>query len=423
MVHTERVVLETPDRGGPVLAVVLDSPSKEFFPLGYVQAAAGVCRPLWVVLRSDEDTAHWLRLLRRSGEVVDVSTLGVHAAATAIRAFAPAGIICFGEANAPWTAQVAEALGVRYHSPRTAALLTDKLGQRVELRDHGLRTPRGWDPDMLRDDAAAIHDVEAVAEFPLVVRPRFGRSAGGRDPLRTAGQLREAVAANWPEPVLLEEFVSAAPRVATGAGNASRISVEFLVSDGVPALLSVTGQYLEAAPIRWGLFVPAEIQAEMRDDLVAAAAAAVLALGVQNGPVQVEVAVTDIGPVVVDANPWLGSTALPVLLDHALGIDVFRVAMLAAVGAHTVPDALPWPTDVVFSVCVTPSPDRRGRTPAEWIDALSGIEGIVEVLPRLGPDETSAASVIQVSGIAPDHDTRRQMEQRIHALVATPEAS
>ncbi|MFC5500806.1 acetyl-CoA carboxylase biotin carboxylase subunit family protein [Lysinimonas soli] len=406
-----------------MLAVVLDSPSKEFFPLGYVQAAAGVCRPLWVVLRPDEETAHWLRLLRRSGDVVDVAALTAAAAAAAIGVFAPAGIVCFGEANAQWTAQVAKELGIRYHSPRTAALLTDKLQQRAALRDHGLRTPQAWDPGPLRDDAAAIRDVEAAAAFPLAARPRLGRSRGGCDPLRTPAQLRAAVAADRLEPVLLEELVATASQPVTGAGNASRVSVEFLVSRGEPVLLSVTGRYHVADPVRWGVFVPAEIAEEMRDEVVAAAAAAVPALGIEDGPLQVEVAMTDEGPVLMDANPWLGSSALPVLLDHALGIDVFRVAMLAAIGEHPVPVALPWPTDVAFSFCVAPPPDGRGRTATDRIDALGGISGIVEVMSCLSPEETSTASVIQVSGIAPDHDARRRMEQRIRSVIAAPEAS
>jgi len=60
----------------PVLAIVLDSPVREFFPLTYVEAAAGVCRPLWVTLRDDEETLRYVRILRRSGAVVDVGTDG-----------------------------------------------------------------------------------------------------------------------------------------------------------------------------------------------------------------------------------------------------------------------------------------------------------------------------------------------------------
>ena len=34
----------------PVLAIVLDSPLREFFPLTYVEAAAGACRPVWITV-------------------------------------------------------------------------------------------------------------------------------------------------------------------------------------------------------------------------------------------------------------------------------------------------------------------------------------------------------------------------------------
>jgi biotin carboxylase len=408
----------------PVLAIVLDSPAREFFPLTYVEAAAGVCRPLWVTLRDDEETLRYVRILRRSGAVVDLSALTVEDAAEAIRAHEPAGIVAFNEANVPWTAEVAAILGLAYHSRRTAAQLADKFEQRSALREYGLPTPRFWDLDAVTSAPDILREIETEASFPMVLKPRVGRSSRDMARIDTVEQLRDAVAANWGDPMMIEEFIPDPTRVETGADNAAYVSVEVLVSDGTVSALGATGRHPLVEPFREaGLFFPAEISSSLYDELVTMATGAVRALDIRDGALHVELKVTDAGPVVIEINPRPGGSALPDLLRHALGIDIFQAAMRIAVGETVAYANLPQPTDVGFSVYVLPPDGIRHILSVDGILALSDIEGVQSVVPKRGagddidPHEGMMEYIVRVSGTVPNHDARREVRQRILANV------
>lgn len=407
----------------PVLAIVLDSPVREFFPLTYVEAAAGACRPLWVTLRDDPETLRYARILRRSGDVLDVSGLSAGAAAEAIAGRSPSGIVAFNEANVPWTAEVAEILGLPYHSRRTASQLADKLEQRAALRAHGLLTPRFWDLAALQD-ADLLRAAEAEASFPLVLKPRVGRSSRDMASVRTAEQLREAVAQTWPDPMMVEEYIPDPSRPVTGPGNAFYVSVEVLVSRGVVSALGATGRHPLVEPFREaGLFFPAEVSEELYEELVRTATEAVRALGIEFGALHVELKMTDAGPVVIEINPRPGGSALPDLLRHALGIDIFREAMRVALGDPLVYRDLPSPEDVGFSVYVLPPDGMRRITAVEGLDALGAMDGVESVIPKRGagddidPHEGMMEYVVRVSGTAPDHESRRRLRERILSQV------
>jgi len=408
----------------PVLAIVLDSPLREFFPLTYVEAAAGVCRPLWVTLRDDLETGRYVRILRRSGDVVDVCGLSEEEAAEVIRAHAPDGIVTFYESNVSWTARVAEILHLPYHSVGTAAALSDKWEQRRALRDHGLRTPRFWDVGELARDASLLRSVAGSATYPLIAKPRTGRAS--RDMARVSGPdaLGVLVASSGSEPVVVEEFIPDPSSPVTGVDNAYYVSVETLVSHGVVSVLGVTGRHPLVEPFREaGLFFPAEVSDELRDALVDTAAAAVRALGVEYGVLHVEVKATDAGPVVIELNPRPGGSALPDLLEHAFGLNIFQVAMRIALGERVTYRDLPRPVDVGYSVYVLPDIELRHITRVSGLDTLSAIDGVSSVIPKRGagddidPHEGMMEYIVRVSGTAPDHDARRRVREQILAQV------
>ncbi|WEG09174.1 ATP-grasp domain-containing protein [Microbacterium horticulturae] len=412
------------DTALPVLAIVLDSPLREFFPLTYVEAAAGVCRPLWVTLRDDVETKRYVRILRRSGDVVDVCGRSEEQAAEAIRGHAPGGIVAFYESNVPWTARVAELLRLPYHSVGTAAALSDKWEQRRSLRDHGLRTPGFWDVGELARDEALLGRVAHHAAYPLIAKPRSGRAS--RDMVRVPGPdaLKALVASSGPEPMVVEEFIPDPSTSLTGVDNAYYVSVETLVSHGVVSVLGVTGRHPLVEPFREaGLFFPAEVSDELHDELVDVAAEAVRALGVEFGALHVEVKVTDTGPVVIELNPRPGGSALPDLLEHAFGLNIFQVAMRIALGERVTYRDLPRPEDVGYSVYVLPDMELRRITRVSGLDTLSAIDGVNSVIPKRGagddidPHEGMMEYIVRVAGIASDHDARRRIREQILAQV------
>ncbi|HEY0247193.1 MAG TPA: ATP-grasp domain-containing protein [Gryllotalpicola sp.] len=419
-----------PNNGTPVLAIVLDSPMNEFFPLIYVEAAAGVCLPLWVTLRDDAETARYARILGRSGAVLDAHGLTAEQAAAAIGEHAPAGIVTFNEANVPWTAEVAELLELPYYSRRTAAQLADKLEQRAALRGHGLSTPGFWDVDALRHDAELLDEVAEAAAFPLVLKPRVGRASRDMARVDTAARLRELVAEPWPAPMMVEEFIPDPSQPVTGPGNGFYVSVEVLVSHGVVSALGVTGRHPLVEPFREaGLFFPAEVSPELHDAMVETAVAAIRALGIDDGALHVEIKATDAGPVVIEINPRPGGSTLPDLLRHALGIDIFQATMRLSIGERLSYDGLPRPGDVGFSVYVLPPDGARVVTSVDGVEGLKAIPGVDAVVAKLGagdevdPEQGMLQYVALVSGTVPDHDARRRAREQILSQVVVTGAS
>lgn len=408
----------------PVLAVVLDSPLREFSLLAYMEAAAGVCRPVWVTLRDDPETVKYTRVLRRSGAVIDAYGKSPADVADRLREQAPDGILTFTESDIPWTAELAEILGVPYHSRATASRLSDKWEQRAALRAQGLATPGFWDLGALAADDDALRAVVESATFPLIVKPRVGRASRDMERIDDAHRLEELAARSWPEPMVVEEFIPDPSHPQTGEGNAFYVSVEVVMSQGTASVLGVSGRHpLEDGFREAGLFFPAEVPDDLRRTLAETAVAATRAVGVENGVLHIEVKTTDAGPVVIELNPRPGGSALPDLLHHAFGIAIFEVAMRVAVGEHVVYDDLPEPSDVGYSVYVMPPLGLRHITAVEGLDTLGRIEGVEAVIPKrvagddVDPHAGMMEYVVRVSGTAPDHNARRRVRQRILAQV------
>ncbi len=130
----------TPEAGSlPNLVYVYDPLS--FAPLSITQEAEGVCRFVWVVDLSNPDAASMARLLRKFGPVIDSSDGDVGRVAAAAQEHNAAGILSMHDADLCWTAELAELLGLPFHSPETALKLTDKHAQRAALAAAGLAVP------------------------------------------------------------------------------------------------------------------------------------------------------------------------------------------------------------------------------------------------------------------------------------------
>ncbi len=98
----------------PRVAIVYDAASNN--PMVLAEAAAGVCRIVWVVDGNEVVMGPLVRLLRRIGDVVDSAGLDAGAIATALEPHAPRGILTFSEIQMPLTAAVAGLLSLTYHS-------------------------------------------------------------------------------------------------------------------------------------------------------------------------------------------------------------------------------------------------------------------------------------------------------------------
>jgi biotin carboxylase len=404
--------------GAPRLAYVVHPGS--FATLALFEASRGLCELLWIVDAAAFDATE-LRLLRRTGAVLDVGGLAVDRAAEQLAALSPAGILSLADDKLRWTASVAELLGLPFHSPATAASLTDKLAQRQCLRDAGLPAPRSWvvtGPDGLDGMAPQL-------TFPAVLKPRLGE--GSRDTVSVLSfvELEAVVAEIWSDAagrreLVIEEYIADAGHPLAGEGFAGYVSVESYVARGLITHLAVTGRFPPAFPFReTGFFIPSAVDPPLVDDVKVAAASAAVAIGVTTGCLHTEVKLTDAGPVVIEVNGRIGG-GVPEMLHAAAGINFLSLAMRLALGLDAAA-----PTPVAFErlayLFYVHAPAKlRTVTSVEGLEAVRAYPGVDEVILRRGPGsqvdwhEGNHGHVASVFGTATGHHELRQ----VHAFVA-----
>ncbi len=361
----------------PRVVIVYDAASNN--PMVLAEAADSVCRLVWVVDGSDVVMAPLVRLLRRIGDVVDTAGLDTGSVVAALEPHTPAGILTFSEVQMPLTAALAGQLSLTYHSVATAERLADKYLQRLALQQAGLPGPAVWEaPSPLLAEGERQREVEALAQrvtFPVVVKPRRGASSvatARADDVRQLSHLLDRFGGREGG-LLVEEYLT--DRVSSGP-FADDIAVELLVQQGRVWHLATTGKFRHAPPFRGrGCFLPSHVDSTTEAEVFAVAEAAVLALGVTDGFVNVDMKLTPDGPRIVEVNGRLGGNVqvmmelaggppiLPLVFRLALGHDMNAEPAIARVVEGS------WPRVGYFAWIQTPMSATR----------LVGVEGLDDV--------------------------------------------
>jgi biotin carboxylase len=223
-----------------------------------------------------------------------------HAAAQA-RAFAYAhpvhGIVAVDDDTAVAAAAIAQELGLRGNPVAAAAAARDKHQQRQLLAAAGVAVPRFELRTIAADPERLAHD----ASYPCVLKPlRLSASRGvirADDPPGFVAAFRRikamleqpelAQCGEWARHVLVEEFVPG-----------REVAVEGLVTRGS---LQVLAMFDKPDPLDGPFFeetiyvTPSRLAPTAQQEIAACAQAAVLALGLRDGPIHAEIRHNDRG--------------------------------------------------------------------------------------------------------------------------------
>ncbi len=294
------------------------------------EAAAGFCDLLWVIDTSAPGMTEMTGLLSRFGPVVDLKGTSPEHAVKMLADWEPDGMTTYLDAGMVELARVAEGLGLPFHSPGTAAALTDKARQRRLLAAAGLETPpchlvRPYQPEL----AAA----QAEVGWPAVLKPRSAQGSRCTFLVRDGAELEKLLDALGPRrpDMVLEGYLPDDPARA-GGPYAGYVSVESVVADGVVSHLALTGRFPPAGNFReTGFFIPAAIDAESRSSVLDLASRAIDALGVRTGCLHTEVKFTPDGPRIIEVNGRLGG-GVPEMLERAAGVSLLNLTLRVALG-------------------------------------------------------------------------------------------
>jgi biotin carboxylase len=255
------------------------------------------------------------------------------------------GLIAAGTDHAvAIAARVAQRLGLRHPlSPEAAALSVSRLRQRERLAAAGFAQPRSI-ACRAPDEAAA-----AAAElgFPLVVEAPNALGERAVRLARTAEELAAATAGALAEArgdyCLVEELPGLRAVTVNAFALGCRI-VPLTLTDPEPAPPPAFGVPLAHL---W----PAELTAEEAEAVRDTAAAAVAALGIDEGPVTAQLLLGPTGPLVAKVSARLGGGHDADLCRAALGVDGNALAVAAALGEPVQEHELV-PTTVAGGACV-----------------------------------------------------------------------
>lgn len=391
----------------PALAVVYDQGPASPSDLAVSLAERMSCV---FVVPANAHTASVTPLLGTFGPVVTVDTAdNVDAVAEQLRGHGVRGIVTYTEQVQRLTAELAERLGLRFHTPATAELLTDKWLQRAALRAAGLDAVRSARIDAPGDWERAA----ATVGFPAVLKPVHGAASGNTFYVADADSGRDLAARvlELPAPglvvgggLVLEEYLPGRDCAPFG----DYVSVEHAVIDGVVTDIAVTGKLPMVAPFReTGRFWPSPFTPEENDELRALAARAVLALGIRHGITHTEIKLTPAGPRLIEVNGRLGG-GIQDLAVRAAGLDLIELAARICLGEGVAP-RLP-AIERVYYQAFHPAPRRPcvlvEHLGGEAVRALAGVD-LCRFFLRPGqqvPGGVGTWELGQVYGVVPDHD-------------------
>lgn len=233
---------------------------------------------------------------------------------------------------------------------RTAAYVNEKLGKRPDLSYENAQcaTIKSKMRDRLKECGVPIPKYYAAMDFDAymkavnvldehcIVKP--ADNAGSRgvvllDPEeRNSSLLYQYSKGNSRNGTVMVEEVMEGPEV----------SVEALVIEGEPHIITVTDKYITPPPyfVELAHCEPSVLDSNVTEKIKAVAAQAIKAIGIENAPAHVEIKVTEDGPKIVELAARLGGDFITSrLVPLSTGIDLVGASVLLATGER--PDLTP----------------------------------------------------------------------------------
>jgi glutathione synthase/RimK-type ligase-like ATP-grasp enzyme len=377
--------------------------ARSFFPLDLFQRTRQSAQLIWVLDDAFVGDTATARLLRRIGTVVDIAGLDDDAAAELIAQAEPDGILSFVDDQIPRAAALAQRLGLRYHTPELAHILTDKAAQRDALARFDIPAPAHAvvPANSTPEQLAGIAD---RLVFPCVLKPVSGMGSRGIRLLHSPEELLELAAAG--DDHVIEEFL--ADRDDLPSWAASYLSVETVVVSGIAHHLALTGRFPLAPPFReTGNFIPAVVDETLREQLLTLADRIVEALGVRDSVLHIEIKLTPDGPRLIEVNGRLGGRP-GFVLESVSDVNLFAIACQVAAGIPVELDPV-HVDEVGFWMMVQPPQTASAIIVVDGLGDIAEFAGVRIVDPKRQAGEAvdwregTDSQVVTIRGVVADH--------------------
>lgn len=220
-------------------------------------------------------------------------------------------------------AYTCEKLGLVGISQKTAILATDKAQMIRAFEEHGVSHP--WYFVVQDRDLDAV---ESRITYPCICKPTDNSASRGVVIVNSPEELRAAVTYSAENgrsgAVIIEELL-----------EGSEISVEAFAVSGQIHILAITDKLTTGSPhfVEMGHSQPSRFAGQMKEKIEATAAAAMKAVGIENGPAHIEMMITSRGPVMIELGARLGGDFITTdLVPLSTGIDMLGATIQLACG-------------------------------------------------------------------------------------------
>lgn len=349
------------------------------------EAAAGVCDLLWMIDGAQPGMPEMAEFLQRFGPVVDLGGLGVAQMAALLSAYEPDALVTYLDTGMVAYAELAEALGLPFHSPATAAALTDKSRQRQVLAAAGLDMPpcHVVRPDPREGDLA---QAESEVGWPAILKPRSAQGSRYTFLARDRAELDRLLTALGPDrpDMVLEGYLADVPARAA-ASYAAYVSVESVVASGVISHLALTGRFPLAENFReTGFFIPAALEEGEQESVLALATAAIEALDIRIGCLHTEIKFTPGGPRIIEVNGRVGG-GVPEMLERAAGIPLLEYTLRIGLGEEIRVSGPVATERIGYRFFLQPPAVSATVAAIDGIDKVSDFPGVDTISVHQGP--------------------------------------
>ncbi|MFF3641382.1 ATP-grasp domain-containing protein [Streptomyces sp. NPDC002564] len=293
-------------------------------------------------------------------------------------------IVDFTESDADKTAYIAEQLGLRCYSGRTAQWVTDKYLMRARLNETGVDdTParKVVGPDALAAAADALG-------YPVICKPAGGIGSRGISRLASPADVPRAFA--WSSEgtagLDVEELI------AEPFHQGREFSVECISEDGQHFVAGITQKSIdEDTFVEVGHLLPAPLPEARTAALSDTVRRMLDALDIRDGVTHTEVILTDDAVRIIETHLRYGGDRIPDMLAAATGIDLQQAWARQAVG-HSVAAEIEAAVKrhhsgerADFAAIQYRLADRRGvLTAVHGIEAAQRMPGVQEVATVTG---------------------------------------
>ena len=301
-----------------------------------------------------------------------VSTFDVEGVERVARAHAADGLIAPGtDGPVRVAAEVAARLGLSHPlTPAVAVASTDKLAQRAAFAAAGVPQPALIDPD-------------APYTRPVVVKPSLAQGQRGLTRVDRAEDLAPALERAREESrdgeALVEELI-----------EGDEVTVNAFLHGGFHAIAVTDRERASAFGVATAHVFPARTGSA---EAIGAASAACAALGIERGPVYVQIVLAPDGPRVMEVAARLGGGHDAELCLAATGIDLATLAVRAAIGERIDASEL-WRSrrqGAIVRFLVGPP---GGLVAVDGIEEALELPGVLDVQSYRQPGEQLAALAV-----------------------------